>query len=795
MCLGDFNLDLLNINNSYIKKFNSLLSSTGLNQVIESPTRVTGNSSTLIDFVITSEFVQLKESGTVSVSDVSDHELVFADILCNLNKTKETAQVYRNFKQVNEVLLYDQLRSIPWNNIFDMPSIEEKVDFFNNNINTLMNIHAPLKSCVFKKPYNPWFTDTIKQLINLKRKALVKFKKTKNEQHWKDYKDIKNFTNKAIVREKKAYLRQQSQMNGKSVWNAFEKLHIYKKNKNNFEIPAHISDVNLINQHFISSVPNIPFNEESFSKLYHVTKENVTSVLSFSTIGEMDISRFLFSIKTRAVGADGIHIDFIIMCCPFLLKYISYLVNFCIQNSVYPSTWKLAHVVPLPKNKAPQSFNDLRPISILPVLSKIIEYAIKQQLVFHMEKNNILPDVQSGFRRGHGCATALLNVTDYIFKALDSNLCTVLIMLDYSRAFDTLSHTALVYILKYFGLSESAVSFFESYLRDRKQAVLLKGITSNFIDVPGGVPQGSVLGPVLFSLYTAMLPTYIKNCGTQMYADDTQIFYSFSSSNVIRGIQLINEDLSKMHSFSVDHCLQLNPKKCVAMLFARPSDKQKVINNLNITLNNETILFKDEVRNLGLIMDTELRFEKHISNCIKKAIVKLKLLYNSKQMLNQKLRLMLCDSLVLSIFNYCDVVYGSCLTAATAQRVQRIQNCCLRFIFGVRRRQPISHKLLSANWLNMRNRRKYHCGTLYHKIVMLRTPSYLYKKICFRTDVHTLNIRFKGTLTPPAHKTTQFERSFSYQISKLYNSLLPSLKTHSLPVFQRGFRAELLAHQ
>lgn len=292
-----------------------------------------------------------------------------------------------------------------------------------------------------------------------------------------------------------------------------------------------------------------------------------------------------------------------------------------------------------------------------------------------------------------------------------------------------------------------------------------------------------------------MLPTFIKQCSAQLYADDTQIFYSFSPNNVHHGIQLINEDLNNIYSYSVDHCLQLNPKKCVAMLFAKPSHKQQIVNNANITINNETILIKDEVKNLGLIVDSDLRFNKHISNCIQRAIYKLKLLYSSKDMLNQKLRHLLCESLVLSIFNYCDVVYGSCLTAATSQRVQRIQNCCLRFIFGVKRRQHISHKLKSANWLNMKNIRKYHCGSLYHKIIGLHVPQYLYKKVSFRTDVHTINIRHKGTLTPPTHRSAQFERSFSYQITKLYNSLTPSLKSRSVSSFQHGFKAELLAQQ
>ena len=125
---------------------------------------------------------------------------------------------------------------------------------------------------------------------------------------------------------------------------------------------------------------------------------------------------------------DGMHIHFILLCCPFILKHICHIVNFCITNSVFPSDWKIARVVPIPKINTPEGYGDLRPISILPVLSKILEYIIKSQIVEHVEHNDILPYTQSGFRKGHSCATALLNVTDYILRATDSGLSTVLVI-------------------------------------------------------------------------------------------------------------------------------------------------------------------------------------------------------------------------------------------------------------------------------------------------------------------------------------------------------------------------------
>lgn len=151
--------------------------------------------------------------------------------------------------------------------------------------------------------------------------------------------------------------------------------------------------------------------------------------------------------------------------------------------------------------------------------------------------------------------------------------------------------------------------------------------------------------------------------------------------------------------------------------------------------------------------------------------------------------------MVLSPLNYCDVVYGSSIYNSDANRIQRLQNSCLRLIFGVRKYDHISHKLREVSWLNMSNRRKLHAVTLYFKVLTYKAPQYLYKKIEFRSDVHNLNIRFKGTLTPPLHKTEMFKRSFSYNITRCINSSPVGVGHRSVLKFRRDFFSYLLSEQ
>lgn len=585
-------------------------------------------------------------------------------------------------------------------------------------------------------------------------------------------------------------MRQQVRRGSKELWRAVNKLNIYQK-KPKPKIPDNLSDVNQINDFFINSIPKIS-TSANLNQYYNGHMPNLRSTLDFKIIDEIEIMLYLSLIKTSAVGADGLNINFIFLCCPFLITYICHIVNYCILKSVYPSSWKIAHVVPLPKASEVLEHKDLRPISILPILSKILERAIKKQLVGHIGYNEVLPDTQSGFVEYHGCETAELNVTDNILRATDSGRLTVLVLLDYSKAFDTLNHDTLKLILKYVGLSESAVAFFDSYLSDRRQRVVLNGQVSDVRNISSGVPQGSILGPILFIIYTAFLKNVLSYCSTQMYADDTQIFYSFFPKDADRACELINQDLNTLYTFSQDHSLFLNPKKTVALLFGKNKDRLLNKESMQLIINNVPVSFSEESKVLGLWLDSELRFDKHISECIRKSIFKLKMLYSSRTMLDTSLKLMLCESLVLSTFNHCNVVYGPCLTAANCQRIQKIQNYCLRFAYGIRRRCSVRHKLKDAGWLSMKQRRTFHSAVLFHKIMQLKKPSYLHKKIIFRTDVHNLNVRFKGTITPPIHKTSLFERSFSYNVSALYNAIPTVLKSKSILSFKKAYKSVLL---
>lgn len=452
--------------------------------------------------------------------------------------------------------------------------------------------------------------------------------------------------------------------------------------------------------------------------------------------------------------------------------------------------WKYSFLLPVPKVSSITSMSDLRPISILPTLSKIFERVLESQLREYINKHSLLPPIQSGFRKNHSCTTALLKVTDDILEAADRGDLTGLVLLDYSRAFDKLNHQLLLAILKFLGLECRALKLVESYLSDRTQSVRLNGTLSSVRHINCGVPQGSILGPLFFILYTSQLDSGLRDSTSlRLYADDTQVYMSFQPGKILEANAILSSELSILLKTSSNHCLDINPNKCYGLLFGRIQARDQYEKLFSVSLDGKRLNSCKSARNLGVIMDTHLRFTEHINKCIKKAFINLKLIYNQRYILNPNLKKKLCDTLVLSQFTYCDSLYGPCILDHDAKRIQRLQNCCIRLIGSIKKYDTgITNKMAEIGWLNMAGRRKFHSYLLIYKIINNKSPCYLFDKIKFRYDEHSLDLRHKFNIAPPIHRTTLYERSFSYQACILYNRISVNLKINSYLKFKSSIR-------
>lgn len=803
--LTDFNVDILQTNTSQVREVLAFLAQHRLEQVVKEATRVTADSSTLLDLVITDAPTLCKRTKVYHNPCLSDHALVISDFYIKKPKLLPRTITYRPLNQIDESLFQRDLFSVPWSDILLAGDVNEMVKYFDSFITTLFNKHAHVKRFRVKEAPHPWLTDNVRLMINIRNKALVKARSTKMLSHMNHYKEMRNFVNSSIKREKQAYFTYYVNNNIKYPAKMWQHLKRFTPFGNTYDIPVpeHLNCPDLINDSFLNIPGSGHTDLDNYS--YFINNKFGDNTFEIMECSEDEILKIITSVKTKAHGDDLITIDMILMTLPVTLPIITGIVNKSISSKVFPEAWKLARVKPLPKGSNIVTLKDLRPISVLPVMSKFLERAVCIQLTKYLEENSILPTVQSGFRSGHSTTSALTQVTDDILSAADKGRCSILVLLDFSRAFDCINKELLISKMAFYGLSVPARDWFMSYLTERKQYVLTENglgeeLRSNVKTVSRGTPQGSIISPLLFILFTADLNKQLKHCHIHLYADDTQVYLSFDPRDTYQASKLINEDLDSIYKWAHKNNLVLNPDKSKYLILGTKQQRSRVAGyDPNLFINGKLIERVETVKNLGLLMDGEMRFIDHVNIKIRNAFFRLKVLYGIRNHLTEKVRLTLVESLVLSLFNYCDTVYGPRLYAKTAQAIQRVQNACTRFCFSVSKRSRITPILNEMKILKMAARRELHLAGFVHNIVITKKPEYLFKKIKWQKDSHDRHTRSKilNKMSIPQHRTAGFRGSFKFSASKIWNDLPPPLRTNimSLQAFKNHLRVVLINKQ
>ena len=631
-------------------------------------------------------------------------------------------------------------------------------------------------------------------MMKLRDRALTKYKKSKSVKDYITYKDLRNTVTSAIRKEKAAFLNYSStSSSSKTFWNATKLLNI--QNNIAFTIPNNLKNPFDINNYFLSVFSShncCPATTQHYS--YSKFKSSISFSLKLTTVE--DVKTLILQLKSNACGVDNISAKMLQLTVNVTAPFITHIVNCCLESGYFPALWKYSLVKPLPKIPNPSSFSDLRPISILPALSKILEKIIAKQIYEYASTSGIINTSQSGFRKGYSTVTLLLHLSDLIFKSLDKGLATAMILLDFSKAFDTLDYALLCAKLSYYGFDTTAIKFFESYLSNRYQKVVIDNMSSNFSHVTSGVPQGSVLGPLLFLIYISDLHECVKNVNIHSFADDTQLLFSFDPKFSVIASECINDDLNKISTYSKCHNLKLNPNKCSSIIFSpNVTESNDFIDNITLIINNEPLKINKCAKNLGIIFDCKLRFQEHVSLLVKKSYLVMRQLHRNRYMLNFHVRKSLCEKLVLSLLQYGLVLFYPCLDFVTKYRLQKIQNACCRFVFGLKKFDRTSIKIKELLWLKIENVYKLHLSSLVFKILSTSDPPYLREKLVFRKDIHNIHIRYPNKLSLPIFRLSLFQRSFTYNAVSVYNSIPDDFKRHSLDYLKLKFKAYLMLTQ
>ena len=508
-----------------------------------------------------------------------------------------------------------------------------------------------------------------------------------------------------------------------------------------------------------------------------------------------EIRKIINCTKTTTCALDPIPTKLMKACLEVLLPAITRIVNLSLSEGVMPTSLKKAIVLPLLKkmNLLLDILKHYRPVSNLSYLSKVIERVVAKRMISHMDLNHLHELLQSAYKALHSCETALIRVHNDVLRAIDRGQCVMLILLDLSAAFDTVDHERLLQVLSdRIGLSGTALKWLKSYLSERIQAVRIDGIESEIWKILFGVPQGSVLGPILFIIYTSPLGDILRRHGVSFhcYADDTQIYLSFNVDNSDSAIKTMENCIQDVRHWMATNFLRLNDDKTEFIILGTPHMLNK-LPPLHLTVGSDTISPSTSARNIGALFDNNLSMTCHISHLCRGAWHQLRQIGTIRQFLNSSSTATLMHSFVSSrLDNYNSLLYGA--PKHHLMRIQRVQNAAARVVTKSKKYDHVTPLLRELHWLPIEQRITYKILLMTFKALHDKAPKYIQDLIS--VSVKERDLRSNNQLlleVPKCRLSTYGCRSFSYSAPMLWNRLPEKCRKASTLT---GFKSLLKTH-
>jgi hypothetical protein len=786
---GDFNIHVNDISSSQSSQFLNLLSAYNLTQLVDFPTHTGNNTLDLIIIPADANFAP-----TVSFSPVSpsDHFPVFCSI--DLPTPASTLHhVTRSFRHVHKINPSNFESDILNSDLIKNPptTLTELVDLYNSTLTSILDSHAPLQSRQLKSHFsNPWFNSHLARLKHNKRKMERKWRSSHSEADLHNLKTITRKYHHSILHSKQSYhynLIQSNMSNPRRLWSTINSL-LHRKSTP--VSPTSTPDFNL-SQSFAT------FFSEKITKLHSslasiMSQSNPqsdssspsTTLTCLQPASQDEIFKLIMASPDKQCELDPIPTFLLKKCINSLLPIITKIVNLSLATGTFPDVFKKSVITPLLKKPTldKEQLSNYRPISNLSFLSKLTERVVKSRLDDHLSTHSLYNKFQSAYTKFHSTESTLLSLHDHLIRAISNQKLTCLCLLDLSAAFDTIDHSILLNRLQNcFGIHDIALKWFTSYLSSRSFSVLSNGIKSPSLPVTCGVPQGSVLGPLLFIIYTTPLSSLLSasSISHHLYADDTQLFISFSPQSFSSTIQSLQDTISAVANWMSANLLCLNQSKSEFMVIGLPKQLSK-LDKPSLSMPDNTILLPvDSARNLGIIFDSNLSFSNQISALTKSCYYHIRDLRRIRNCLNTETAKIIATSLVHSKLDYCNSLYLN-LPSSLLNRLQLIQNAAARAVTHTRKHQHITPVLKSLHWLKIHERIHYKIISLTYNALQFCQPTYIHNLLNIQQTRPTRSsdfITLERPSNPSRLKIT--DRSFYFHAPSLWNSLPTSLRYRS----------------
>ena len=691
------------------ENFGEILDDNGLQQMVKVPTRGTNT----LDLIITNQPTSVNRIETLP--GLSDHDIVFAEI--NIQPKKFT-QKPRN------ITLYSKAN---WNNIQeDLKEVLKDIRKMNNekaDINIMwtkfqsdleMSIKKNIPSKTAKKKDGfPWITRDIKRLIKKRDRWYRRQKKSRHNQDITKYKDLKRQTQQEL---RKAYWKyvdgivSTSEENNNQPFSCMKKFWTFIKHRRSdgSSIPPLKSDgilhsdstekANILNGQF----------QQAFSHKHDITEAEFKNKCKMQgkfkeihniNITENGVLKLLNSLNpNKAAGPDNIS--------PRVLKHLAHdiapiltiIFRRSYETGEIPDIWRTANVCPVYKKGKKYDPINYRPISLTCISCKLMEHIVTSNIMTHASEQNIMYPLQHGFRKGLSCETQLIEFVDDVTKNLDQGKQTDCLIMDFSKAFDKVSHSLLVHKLHHYGITGKTNAWIKNFLNNRSQSVVVESETSSEIPVESGVPQGSVLGPSLFLFYINDMPANIKGT-VRLFADDTIAYITISNDTDANNLQ---QDLDNLAEWETTWLMKFHPEKCNILTIS----KKRTTITRNYILHGHTLERLTSAKYLGVTITSDLKWGEHVNNICKKANKTIGFLKRNINISNKTIKEKAYMSLVRPTLEYASAVWDP-YQQNDIHRINMVQRRAARYVTNnYRNTSSVTEMLQRLEWPTLEDRRK-----------------------------------------------------------------------------------------
>ena len=794
---GDINIHFENTSNTDTSKFMEVLQAFGMNQFVSSPTHRLGG---ILDAVIAPIDSSLHNISVVDVS-LSDHKLVHWTVpwkSSTINYKTIERRSWKNFK--TEDFISDlQTSSICSSDINPdgTETVNELVAQFNSTMLTLLDKHAPKQQFkVRQRNHMPWFDEESRLLRRQVRQLERQFIKHGSDQDRDAWKAKLRQSRKMSKTKAADYWKNKITSAGpdaRRVWRCMDTLLGREKVADDQTLSAQA-----YHDFMDDKIAQIRASTASAPEPTYAHRCE-PEISSFETISEADVLSIIMESPNKQCDLDYLPTWLLKNCADFLAPFITHIVNKSLSSGVFPESWKHAKITPLIKKTGldPSLPASYRPVSNLTFLSKVLERIVHKQIVQYLNENDLFPHLQSAYRRSHSTETALLKVFTDIINSIDAGEVALLSFLDFSAAFDTVDHKILLQKLSSsFGFSSTVYNWLSSYLTGRTQYVEYANQRTEPRRVVYGVPQGSVLGPLLFVLYTTEIGNIVasNDLNHHSFADDSQIYSSCHASKVPELKARLLSCISEITDWTKSNRLQINPSK-TEFIWCTTARRGKTFDREPFALGDTTVEPSTSVRNLGAYIDADMSMTTHINHLVRTCFYHLRRIKHIRRYITTKTAILLVNSFVISRVDYCNSLLVG-LPKCHLHRIQLVMNAAARLLYRGQKKDHITPLLRDKlHWLPIAARIQFKVCLLTYKSLHGQAPRYIadfLKPVASVSRRSTLRSASSESLIIPAAKTVFGTRSFAVAGPTYWNQLPETVKTaSSVNTFKRRLKTYL----